>query len=97
MQANITSVKNPKWANAEHTLIDCEITVDIYENEVLPFTASPNDTEQHGRIIYQKIVDGEYGEIGEYIAPPVIEQQQPTKEELQQQLLNIQAQLNGLV
>ena len=38
----------------------------------IPFTASPNDPEAHGRAIYQWLVDGEYGEVKEY-EPPEIE------------------------
>lgn len=78
MQSQLTSVSNPQWANAEHTAIDCEITTSQFGDEVLPFTASPNDVESHGRAIFADIVAGKYGSIAEYVAPQ--EPEQPTVE-----------------
>lgn len=69
MNVTVTSVANPVWANAEQTLINCQITVEQYPGEVLPFTANPNDTEAHGRQIYADCVAGVYGPIGPYVAP----------------------------
>lgn len=70
MRITITSVRNPKWVNEEHTMIDCEITALQFGDEVLPFTASQNDCEEHGRAIFAEIAAGAYGEIGAYIPPP---------------------------
>lgn len=70
MQALLTSVTNPRWTNAEHTTIDCEITTSQFGDERLPFTASPTDCEAHGRAIFADIVAGKYGPIAEYVAPP---------------------------
>lgn len=70
MQSILTSVSNPQWANAEHTAINCEITTSQFGDEVLPFTASQNDVESHGRAIFADIVAGKYGPIAEYVAPP---------------------------
>lgn len=66
--AQLTSVRNPVWADAEHTMIDCEITNTVYGDEVLPFTACVNDVEAHGRSIFADLISGRYGEIGEYVA-----------------------------
>lgn len=70
MQAILTSLSNPRWSNAEHTTIDCEITTSQLGDEVLPFTADQNDVEAHGRAIFASIVAGRYGPIAEYVAPP---------------------------
>ena len=78
MQASLTSLTNPVWANAEHTKIDCLITTSQFGDEVLPFTADQNDVESHGRAIFADIVAGAYGAIGEYVAPPNPEENQPT-------------------
>lgn len=78
MQALLASVSNPRWANAEHTMIDCEITTSQFGDEVLPFAASPNDVEAHGRAIFADLVAGKYGPIAEYVPPP--EPVQPTVE-----------------
>lgn len=71
MSAIITSVSNPVWANEEHTLIDCVITLDIFGNEPISFTASPDDIEEHGRNLFKKLSSGIYGNISEYVAPVV--------------------------
>jgi hypothetical protein len=70
MQSQLTSLTNPRWANAEQTMIDCEITTSQFGNEVLPFTANATDVEPHGRAIFADIVAGAYGEIAEYVPPP---------------------------
>jgi hypothetical protein len=74
MKQTLTSLANPHWVNAEHTLIDCEITTDKYDDEVLPFTANASDPEEFGRLIFQALVNGEFGPIAAYTPP--------TKEEL---------------
>lgn len=71
MQITVTSVSNPVWANAEQTLINCDITVEQYPGEVLPFTASPDDIAEHGRKIYADSVAGMYGAVGAYVAPVI--------------------------
>ena len=59
--ANITSLKNPVWVNDEQ--INCIITLDVFGDEQLPFTACSYDVEEHGRIIFQELVNGQYGPI----------------------------------
>lgn len=78
MQAVLTSLTNPRWSNAEHTRIDCEITTSQFGDEVLPFTADSTDVEAHGRKIFADLVAGKYGPIAEYI--PLSEAVQPTVE-----------------
>ena len=71
--------KDPVWANAEQTLIN--LTVRFAEiPEDLPFTASPNDCEEHGRAIFAAAVAGEYGPVAEYLPPHA-----PTPEHLEAQ------------
>lgn len=60
-------VKNVKY-NQLGT-IDCEI--EHPSHGWIPFTASPDDVETLGKEIYNKAISGEYGEIAEYVAPPV--------------------------
>lgn len=76
--------RNPVWANTENTLIDCEIEHPKYG--WIPFTASPIDTEQHGREIFAALAQGA---VGEYVAPPA-----PTNEEL---AASIRAERNELL
>lgn len=69
MQASLTSLSNPRWVNVEQTMIDCEITTSQFGDEVLPFTASANDVEPHGRAIFAQLVAGEFGFVAEYVPP----------------------------
>ena len=57
--------KNPVWADADHTMIDLVIKWDTISQE-LPFTASPNDVEAHGRAIYHDAVAGRFGAVKDY-------------------------------
>jgi hypothetical protein len=68
---NYTNVTNLIWANAEHTMINCEVTFETIGT--VPFTATPNDVEEHGRDIYARAVFGEFGVIAEW-TPPTTEQ-----------------------
>jgi hypothetical protein len=40
-------------------------------SEEVPFSASPNDSEAHGRELYQRAMNGEFGPIAPYVAPHV--------------------------
>ena len=64
--------KDPRWANAEQTLIN--LTVRFAEiPEDLPFTASPEDCEAHGRAIFAAAGAGQFGSIADYVAPTPVE------------------------
>lgn len=67
MKLNLKSASNPKWVDEAHTSIN--LTVNFEEIGTVPFTATPNDTEEHGRDIYAKAVAGEFGEIAEWTPP----------------------------
>lgn len=70
MQATLTSVANPRWADKDQTAIDCEITTSQFGDEVLPFTARGNDPEAHGRAIFADLLAGKYGPIADYVPTP---------------------------
>jgi hypothetical protein len=63
--------KDPRWADADQTLIDLVIKWNKFPDE-LPFTASPNDPETHGRAIFAAAVAGEYGLVAPYVPSPPI-------------------------
>lgn len=53
------NIKNAQWANAEQTIIDCEVDIEINGVwETVPFTATANDIEKHGRKIYAEAIKG---------------------------------------
>jgi hypothetical protein len=94
-----TQVTNPQWANAEHTAINCNVDFDDLREEFVPFTAVANGDYEHSHQIFAECVDGQYGEVAEYVAPPVVEYTPPpapTKEQLMAKLLEIQAQLEKM-
>jgi hypothetical protein len=70
-----TNVTNPQWATADHSSINCTVIFEQFGET--PFTANPNDPENHGSEIFNNCVAGKYGAIAEYVAPP-----QPTAEQL---------------
>jgi hypothetical protein len=65
-----SQVKNPIWANAEHTAIDCEVDFDDLDYSFVPFTANPYDTSNPAsKEIYEQCIAGDYGTIAEYVLP----------------------------
>jgi hypothetical protein len=59
--------KEPRWEDVEHTLINLTIKWSGIDNE-LPFTASLNDCESHGKAIFQAAKAGQFGVVAEYTA-----------------------------
>lgn len=60
---NIISAANPQWADAAHTIINLDVTFDTIGT--VPFTASANDVEQHGRDLFTRASAGEFGAISD--------------------------------
>jgi hypothetical protein len=94
-----TQVLNPIWANAEHTAINCDVDFDDLREELVPFTAVASGDYEHSHQIYAECVAGNYGEIAEYVAPPVPEYvapPEPTKEQLLAELAALTAKIEAL-
>ena len=63
----VVRARNPKWANPNKNMIDLEVDFAPLDEEWLPYTASPTDTDvEHTRYLYTQAIDGAYGEIAEY-------------------------------
>ena len=45
--------------------IDCEAKFSHLPDEWLPFTATHDDVEEHGRTLYQNALNGDYGAIAD--------------------------------
>lgn len=58
-------MRNPKWSSENHTSIDCLVNFTHLKEEGL-FTASPFDTESHGRELFARLVAGDFGEIAPF-------------------------------
>lgn len=65
----INSVRNPIWVDYAQTKIDVEVDFDEIDEEYVPFTASPNDCEPHGVLIYNNAIAGVYGPIADFVIP----------------------------
>jgi hypothetical protein len=90
-------VKNPKWSDAEHTAIDCEVDFGHLDDEFVPFTANPNDVMEYSKTIFDECVAGQYGAISEYVAPPApVAPPEPTKQELMAQIQALMAKVESL-
>lgn len=64
-----TDVRSLRWADPEHTGINCE--VEFVHLGKMPFTAHPGDDwgAGHGREIFARCVNGDFGVILEYQPP----------------------------
>lgn len=63
------SIKNPKWKNPSHTLLECEVDFDDLEEEFVPFLAVASGDYPHTHEIFARCVAGEFGSIAEYVPP----------------------------
>lgn len=72
----VQSASDPVYANAENSDINLQVKFSQF-NEVLPFTATPNDPMPYGVDLYNRAVAGEFGPIAPY-EPPVTEAQPVT-------------------
>ena len=62
----IENIRNPVFSNNEGTAIDCLIKFEEFSEEH-PFNATSFDVMEHGKQAYQRIMAGEFGEIGEFV------------------------------
>ena len=62
----IENIRNPVFSNNEGTAITCFVKFAEFEEEH-PFNATSFDPMEHGRLAYQRIMAGEFGEIGEFV------------------------------
>ena len=72
----VEDVKNPIYANAQNTEINCSVKFDTIP-EYLPFTASPSDPMDYGRQLYDDLIAGKWGNIAPFPMPPIVEQVGP--------------------
>ena len=78
---NLQYAKDPVWANAEQTLIDLTIKWDGIAEE-LPFTASPTDSEAHGRAIFAAALNGDFGPVAAFVPPQPVPTQPPERRQV---------------
>jgi len=65
---NFSYAKEPKFSSEDGGMINLIVKFDEFDEEV-PFTANPNDVISHGRELYAKAMNGDFGEIEQYVPP----------------------------
>ena len=84
--------KEPKFSNFEETLID--VIWEHPDHGDIPFTASPDDSEAHGREIFSLAKEGKFGEVMPYDGPSPDEQK---SSEIRQQRDHLLSELDVVV
>ncbi|MBV7413617.1 hypothetical protein [Aeromonas sp. sif2433] len=69
---NALSATAPSWQDAEHTTLLMAVQFE-HLAEPVPFTASPDDVEPHGRWLFALARDGAFGPVAEYVPPTPLE------------------------
>jgi len=68
--------KNPVYENEQGTFINLIVKWEEFAEE-MPFGASPNDCEEHGRDLFARAKAGEFGEVAPYV--PLVTTNIPTE------------------
>ncbi|EMV2691022.1 DUF4376 domain-containing protein [Escherichia coli] len=63
----IKEIKNARWL--ESGAIDCEVLFEGMD-EVVPYTATPEDTAETGRKVWQELQSGKWGDIAPFTVSP---------------------------
>ena len=64
----VESITDIVYRTEDKSVINCKIKF-AHLDEIVPFSASAADPEDHGVNIYNDILSGKYGPIGDYVAP----------------------------
>jgi len=60
-----TKIENARWTSEDQTTIECDVYFEGL-NGPAPFTANPDDTEDHGRAIFNELLGGKHGDIAAF-------------------------------
>jgi hypothetical protein len=69
-------VRNPKWANEAHTMINCEVNFTHIPEDFVPFSAVAEGDYVHSHNIFAECVTGMYGPIAEWEPEPPLTTEQ---------------------
>ena len=75
---NIIEAKNPKYITSDKSIIQLDVLFEGF-SEYLPFGATADDVEPHGRELYARAVSGEFGEIASGIPEVSLEEAKAEK------------------
>jgi len=65
----VKSATLPKYVTADSVVIELQVVFEEFGDTVLPFGATADDVEQHGRELYARALAGEFGTIAPYVSP----------------------------
>ncbi|AWH15326.1 tail fibers protein [Aeromonas phage 14AhydR10PP] len=65
----IVGASAPSWSNEHKTAITLMVLFEHMGQEVIPFTASPDDALDYGRELFSRAKFGEFGEVAPYTGP----------------------------
>lgn len=65
----VNNVKNPKWANPNHSVIECDVDFDELDENYVSFGAMESGDVAHTHEIFSRCIAGEFGLIAEYVSP----------------------------
>lgn len=67
MKLNLLKAENPRWTDKNKTSITLDVLFKEHVNTygILPFNASPNDVEEHGRKIFEDAKAGKFGKVAD--------------------------------
>ena len=68
LKTEFTSVRDPVWANEDHTSINCWVRTKHWKGE-MPYNAVPNDSDESCRELFFRCAHGEFGPVGEFFPP----------------------------
>ena len=66
IKRTVNAVRNPKWIDTKHAVLNCEVDFDELDEVYVPFTADPTDIHPWSKQIFDDCVAGNYGEIEEF-------------------------------
>ena len=81
IKINYNKTNSAEWANEEQTAINLIVYFE-HLGEAVPFTATAEDREEHGRILFEKAVNGDFGPIAPYVSPPTVTKTPSAQEKL---------------
>lgn len=85
---DIEYAKNPQWGNEEGTSINLLVKFSHIEDEI-PFSASLQDVEAHGVLLFNNAKRGDYGVVAEYIPSGVVVPQSVSSRQAKRALLDV--------
>lgn len=64
------SISNPRWADINHTSVFADVKWDVLDSVVTQVFTLADVAAPHVLSAYAQIINGDFGDIAEYVAPP---------------------------